>query len=103
VLLSELVKYPRSLLLWPLFYVALAAIVTSLASLLLTRRPRDRFLALHRGAAAGALVFLLVANVASNLRLELVLLPMAAVALALVLERGSRNGWLPFARSAAPS
>jgi hypothetical protein len=86
---AELIDYPTGLAV-PValfFYVTLAFAVACIVYQLVRGGTRDPFLLLARGGIVGGLLYLLLANNPTNFRLELVLLPFAAIAVAFTVER----------------
>jgi hypothetical protein len=84
---GELIDYAGGLALAPLFYLACVVVFACVVNLLIRGGRQDPFLLFARGATVGGLVYLLLADNPTNFRLELVLLPFAAIALAFSVER----------------
>jgi hypothetical protein len=84
---GELVDYAGGLALAPLFYLACVLAIGCIVNLLVRGGRHDLLLLFARGATVGGLAYLLLADNPTNFRLELVLLPFAAIALAFSVER----------------
>jgi hypothetical protein len=79
--------YPSELPVSFLFYGGLVAVAACMAFLLLFPPRRDSFFEMQRGCAIGGVIYLLLANNPQGFRLELVLLPVAAAAVAYAISR----------------
>ncbi|MDQ3849838.1 MAG: hypothetical protein M3296_04380 [Actinomycetota bacterium] len=88
------IEFPIHYPLAPLAYLAVVACVVALGYLLLRPPAADAYFRLHRPVALGCLLVLLLANNFQGYRLEIVLVPSLAVALALVTTTiaGRRSG-----------
>jgi hypothetical protein len=86
---------------FPFTLLGVALAVAGLAYLFITPTGADRFLALHRAAAVGGLLLLIAQPAGTGYRLELVLLPAAAVGAALAVShiRARFRGVAPVAPS----
>jgi hypothetical protein len=73
-----------------LLYVGLAVAVAAVAAVALHRSRRDPYFSLAKAAIPGCILLLLLANNPQAYRLELVLVPVAAIGLALIGRRMTR-------------
>jgi hypothetical protein len=80
-------RYPQELPLSPVIYVGLIGLALAVLYLLVTAPQDDPYFALARGSVIGAVVMLAIAVNPQGFRLELVLVPAVAIALAHVASR----------------
>ena len=85
--LRDDLTYPSELALAPVQYLGAAALVIALVYMLARAPWRDEFFTLQRGAVLGALATIAIAVNYSAMRIELVLVPPVAAALAFAVDR----------------